>query len=65
MTSLEHRIALLAKFYGGERQPYMHKFNVANGVCDFCHIFIGNCKIRMCPVITDDEPASFTIEDLS
>lgn len=37
---IERRLKLLKKFYGGKRQSYMHNFNVNNGICKRCKVFI-------------------------
>lgn len=62
--TLAKRQEVITKFYGGKRKPYMHRFDIRTGDCDFCHKFIGKCTSRMCSVITSDEVSGFRIEDI-
>lgn len=55
----DYRQTILDKFYGGERKPYYHGFDVDNGMCYHCNIFIGDARAKICQVITPDEVSRF------
>lgn len=59
----DRRRAVLSKFYGGERLPWMHNFNEDTGVCENCSTFLGDALNqpypRLCKVITPEEVERF------
>lgn len=64
---LEQKKAVLKKFYGGKREPWMHKLRVSDGVCEYCGTHIKDAIKekwgRMCSIITSDEVAKFRYEE--
>lgn len=62
-TLIERKKEVLNKIYGGVRKPYMHKFRLSDGVCEYCNSFLGEKGLgMMCKILTPDEVKLFKYE---